>query len=196
MLEYLMAVSLAYSVGSISSAIVVCRCLGLPDPRTQGSRNPGATNVLRLSGKGAAAVTLTGDLLKGLAPLLVGRLLDAPETWLASMGLAVLLGHVYPVFFGFQGGKGVATYIGVLYGLVWPAGIAFTLAWLLVAYLFRYSSLAALAATASSPVFVLLFHPSPLYLLAVVIMVALVVWRHRPNIEKLLAGTEGKMGAK
>lgn len=192
----LLLIACAYLIGSISSAIVVCRALGLPDPRTQGSKNPGATNVLRLSGKKAAIVTLAGDLLKGLLPLLLGKWLAVGDLTLAAMGLAAFLGHLYPVFFGFQGGKGVATYIGVLYGYAWPAGIAFMLTWVLVAILFRYSSLAALVAASVSPLVLAWLDSDPAVMLASVTMVALLLWRHQSNIRKLMAGNESKIGSK
>jgi glycerol-3-phosphate acyltransferase PlsY len=189
-------IAFAYLIGSISSAIVVCRALGLPDPRTQGSKNPGATNVLRLSGKKAAIITLTGDLLKGLLPLLLGKWWAVDELSLAAIGLAAFLGHLYPIFFGFQGGKGVATYIGVLFGFAWPAGLAFMLIWVSVAALFRYSSLAALIAASVSPLVLVWLGSGPAILLAGMTMVALLLWRHQSNIRNLLAGKESKIGAK
>ena len=186
----------SYLLGSISSAIVVCRAGGFPDPRAQGSGNPGATNVLRLAGKPAAVITLAGDLLKGLLPLVIGRLLGVSDPGLALMGIAAFSGHVYPVFFGFHGGKGVATFIGVLYGFAWPAGIGFMLVWLALAGLFRYSSLAALGAAVSAPFMVFMLNGSWIHAAVVVLMVALIFWRHRGNLRKLLAGTESKIGAK
>ena len=136
-----------YLFGSISTAIIVCKLMGLPDPRTQGSRNPGATNVARLGGKKAAALTLAGDMLKGLLPVTIAHALGSDATILAGTALAAFLGHLYPVFFGFQGGKGVATALGVIYGLYWPVGLLTSAVWLIMAVLFRYSSLAALVAT-------------------------------------------------
>ncbi len=188
-------IGLSYLLGSLSSAVIVCRLAGHPDPRSLGSRNPGATNVLRIAGRGAAALTLAGDLLKGLLPLALGHWLRLPDATLAAMGVAAFLGHLYPVFFGFQGGKGVATFIGVLYGLAWQCGVVFMVLWLAVAGLFRYSSLAALVATSLSPVAVALVHPSPPYLLAVTAMSVVILWRHRSNIQNLIAGTERKIGA-
>lgn len=189
-------VLLSYLMGSVSSAILICKVLGSVDPRTNGSGNPGATNVLRLYGKKAALFTLTGDLLKGLIPLLVGKMLSLPEATLAMMGVAVFLGHLYPVFFGFQGGKGVATLIGVLYGIAWPLGILFMLEWLVIATVFRISSLSALVAAASSPFIVHAVTGSGYFLAAVCFMVALLFWRHRSNISKLVAGTEAKIKVK
>ena len=196
MFLYLILVSLAYLFGSISSAIVLCRIAGYPDPRRQGSGNPGASNILRLYGKKAAAITLAGDLLKGLLPVLIGRALQVPEVILAGMGVAAFLGHLYPIFFQFEGGKGVATFIGILYGLAWPAGVAFMLVWIVTAATFRYSSLSALVATALSPVLVFIMVPSYAYLTATLLMAGLIFWRHQANIRRLLSGTERKIGSK
>jgi acyl phosphate:glycerol-3-phosphate acyltransferase len=196
MFLYLILVSLAYLFGSISSAIVLCRIAGYPDPRRQGSGNPGASNILRLYGKKAAAITLAGDLLKGLLPLLIGRALQVPEVILASLGVAAFLGHLYPIFFQFEGGKGVATFIGILYGLAWPAGVAFMLVWIVIAATFRYSSLSALVATALSPVLVFITVSSYAYLTATLLMAGFIFWRHQANIRKLLSGTERKIGSK
>ena len=196
MFLYLILVGLAYLFGSISSAIVLCRIAGYPDPRRQGSGNPGASNILRLYGKKAAAITLAGDLLKGLLPVLIGRALQVPEVILAGMGVAAFLGHLYPIFFQFEGGKGVATFIGILYGLAWPAGVAFMLVWIVIAATFRYSSLSALVATALSPVLVFIMVPSYAYLTATLLMAGFIFWRHQANIRKLLSGTERKIGSK
>jgi acyl phosphate:glycerol-3-phosphate acyltransferase len=196
MFLYLIPVGLAYLFGSISSALVLCRIAGYPDPRRQGSGNPGATNILRLYGKKAAAITLAGDLLKGLLPVLIGRALHAPDMILAGMGVAAFLGHLYPIFFQFEGGKGVATFIGILYGLAWPAGVAFMLVWIVIAATFRYSSLSALVATALSPVLVFISVPSYAYLAATLLMAGFIFWRHQANIRKLLTGTERKIGSK
>ena len=196
MFLYLILVGLAYLFGSISSAIVLCWIAGYPDPRRQGSGNPGASNILRLYGKKAAAITLAGDLLKGLLPVLIGRALQVPEVILAGMGVAAFLGHLYPIFFQFEGGKGVATFIGILYGLAWPAGVAFMLVWIVTAATFRYSSLSALVATALSPVLVFIMVPSYAYLTATLLMAGLIFWRHQANIRRLLSGTERKIGSK
>jgi acyl phosphate:glycerol-3-phosphate acyltransferase len=193
---YLILVGLAYLFGSISSAIILCRIAGYPDPRRQGSGNPGASNILRLYGKKAAAITLAGDLLKGLLPLLIGRALQVPEVILASLGVAAFLGHLYPIFFQFEGGKGVATFIGILYGLAWPAGVAFMLVWVVIAATFRYSSLSALVATALSPALVFISVPSYAYLTATLLMAGFIFWRHQANIRKLLSGKERKIGSK
>lgn len=183
----------AYLLGSVSSAIIVCRLMGLPDPRTQGSKNPGATNVLRIGGKRAAAITLVGDSLKGLLPMLVGHLLGVGPVALAGIGLAAFLGHLYPVFFGFQGGKGVATALGVQLGLAWPIGLSVAAIWLFVAKVLKISSLSALISMALAPVIVWLFWPEPTLIGMQLIITGLLFWRHRSNIRNLLAGTEGRL---
>ena len=186
----------AYLIGSFSSAVVVCKTMGLSDPREGGSNNPGATNVLRLHGKPAAIITLAGDLLKGLIPILIGKMLGAPHVVLAFMGLAAFLGHLYPVFFGFEGGKGIATFIGVIFGFAWQVGVVFMITWFIIAKLFKFSSLAALVGSLVSILAVSFFLPLPYYLIVMVIMVILIFWRHKANIEKLMAGTESKIGEK
>lgn len=180
----------AYLLGSVSAAIVVCRLYGLPDPRTVGSGNPGATNVLRVGNKRAAALTLFGDLLKGLAPVLVARALSSDPVLLAGVGLAAFLGHLYPLFFRFQGGKGVATALGVLIGLAWPVALAAAATWLVVAKLFRISSLAALTAAVLAPVYMWLLVGEPKFIAMGAVMSLLLIWRHRSNIRKLLSGQE------
>ncbi|MBK7984337.1 MAG: glycerol-3-phosphate 1-O-acyltransferase PlsY [Candidatus Competibacteraceae bacterium] len=189
-----LSVVLGYLAGSVSTAIIVCRIMGLPDPRSEGSRNPGATNVLRFGGKKAAAITLAGDFLKGLAPVLLARLAGLEETGLALTGLAAFLGHLYPVFFGFEGGKGVATAFGVILALSWPVALAALVTWLFMAFVVRVSSLSALTAAALAPLFAWWFGLPGGYLAAVLVMVGLLIWRHRSNIRNLLAGTEGKIG--
>jgi glycerol-3-phosphate acyltransferase PlsY len=195
MLIDVLCVFLAYLSGSLSTAVIVCRLLGLPDPRQQGSRNPGATNVLRLGGNKAAAVTLAGDCLKGLLPVLLAGAVGASAAGLAGSALGAFLGHLYPVFFGFQGGKGVATAFGVLLGLSWQAALAAVLTWLVVAIVSRYSSLAALTATGLSPFYLWWFQAPAVYLAALLLMAVLLIWRHHSNIRNLLAGTEGRIGA-
>ena len=194
-LPYLLALVLvAYLIGSISFAVVVSRLYGLPDPRTFGSRNPGATNMLRGGNRQAALWTLIGDTLKGvLAVLLAQAVLPAgpqAETWLALATLAVFLGHLFPVFFGFAGGKGVATAAGILLALDWPLGLCTLLVWGGIFALTRVSSMAALGASLLAPLFAAwLLGRGPL-LGAVVAMAALLIWRHRSNIRKLLDGEE------
>ncbi|MCC6134098.1 MAG: glycerol-3-phosphate 1-O-acyltransferase PlsY [Candidatus Contendobacter sp.] len=185
---------LGYLAGSISTAIIVCRAMGLPDPRSEGSRNPGATNVLRFGGKKAAAITLAGDFLKGLLPVLLARGVGVDEIGLALTGLAAFLGHLYPVFFGFEGGKGVATAFGVILGLSWLTALATLATWLIMAFTVRISSLSALTAATLAPLFAWLFGLPLIYSAAILFMAILLIWRHRSNIRDLLAGTEDKIG--
>ena len=182
-----------YLFGSISTAIVTCKLMGLPDPRTEGSQNPGATNVLRIGGKKAAFVTLAGDMLKGLVPVLIAQALHASPVILAATALAAFLGHLYPVFFGFQGGKGVATALGVLFGLSWQVGLAVAAIWLVMALLFRISSLSALTAMLLAPLCFWWLQPEPAFIGGMVIITTLLYWRHRTNIRDLLAGKEGRI---
>lgn len=193
MTQDILLVAGGYLFGSISTAIIVCKLMGLPDPRTTGSRNPGATNVARLGGKKAAALTLVGDMLKGLVPVLIAKALHADPTILAATALAAFLGHLYPVFFGFQGGKGVATALGVIYGLHWPVGLLTTGIWLAMAVVFRYSSLAALMAILLTPPGFLWLLPETPIVIAMGVMTVLLYWRHRSNIANLLSGKEGKI---
>lgn len=184
----------AYLLGSISTAIITCKMMGLPDPRTQGSRNPGATNVLRFGGKKAAAVTLFGDFLKGLLPVLIGLVLQVEPLVLALIGLAAFIGHLYPIFFGFQGGKGVATALGVILGLSWQVALAALLTWLLMAKVFRISSLSALTAAILTPLYCWLLAPQTEYIMLFSVISLLLIWRHRSNIRNLMSGAEGKIG--
>lgn len=190
--DYLLILA-GYLFGSISAAIIVCRLMGLPDPRTEGSRNPGATNVARLGGKKAAALTLAGDMLKGLLPVLAAHALHAVPVVLAGTALAAFLGHLYPVFFRFQGGKGVATALGVTFGLYWPVGLVVAGIWLVMAVMFRYSSLAALTASLAIPAGFAWLWPERSLVIAMGLMTALLYWRHRSNIANLLSGREGKI---
>lgn len=184
----------AYLLGSISSAVVVTRIMRLEDPRNVGSRNPGATNVLRYGGKTAAGLTLLGDLLKGVVAVSVARVLTQDALVLALVGLCAFVGHIYPVFFGFRGGKGVATGFGVWLALSPLVALALAVTWLLVAALFRYSSLAALTAAALGPVYTWVFLRQWPYVALSIVMGAFLIWRHRTNIKKLLAGEEGRIG--
>jgi len=180
----------AYLIGSISCAIIVCRLMGLPDPREQGSGNPGATNVMRFGGKKAAIITLLGDLLKGLIPVYAAKLLNIPIELLAATGLAAFMGHLYPVFFKFKGGKGVATSIGVLLGFSWLLGFAFIGTWLAAYKLGKISSLSALVASILSPIYAWFIVGDVTLMGASLLMTVLLVWRHKSNIQKLLAGDE------
>ncbi|MBL1263401.1 glycerol-3-phosphate 1-O-acyltransferase PlsY [Candidatus Methylomicrobium oryzae] len=189
MIEWLF-VPAAYLIGSVSSAIIICRLMGLPDPREQGSGNPGATNVMRIGGKKAAAATLSGDLLKGLIPVYAAHLLGVPAGLLAATGLAAFIGHLYPIFFGFKGGKGVATTIGVLLGFSWVLGIAFVATWLLMYKVGKISSLSALTAAVLAPAYAWFIVGNPVLVVAVALMTAVLLWRHKSNIQRLLAGEE------
>jgi len=186
----------AYLLGSIATAVVVSRLFGLPDPRTIGSGNPGATNVLRTGNKLAALATLIGDLLKGLIPVVVARALDASELVIALTALAAFIGHIFPVFFQFKGGKGVATALGVLLGLSPWLGLGTLVVWLAMAFGLRYSSLAALTAALCAPLIAWLLHLNGVVLIAVGIMSALLIWRHLGNIQRLLQGQETRIGEK
>jgi len=187
----------AYLIGSVSAAIVVCKIMGLPDPRTQGSGNPGATNVLRVGGKKAAAITLFGDMLKGFLPVLVASLIDVAETALALIGIAAFLGHLYPVFFGFKGGKGVATMLGVLFGWHWAVGLATALTWLIMAKVFKISSLSALIATLLAPLYIyLVMGKVTAIIISASVMTLILFYRHRSNIHNIITGKEGKIGDK
>lgn len=180
-----------YLLGSISSAILVCKLMGVPDPRTQGSGNPGATNVLRVGGKKAAAITLLGDMLKGLLPVLAAQLLAMPTAIVAGVAVAAILGHLFPLFFGFRGGKGVATSLGALLAAAWPVGLAVVITWLLVFAVSRVSSLSALTAFVLAPLYAWWLQGEPVFVAAVVFITLLLIWRHRSNIRKLLSGSEG-----
>ena len=184
----------AYLLGSLSSAIVYCRMAGLPDPRSRGSGNPGATNVLRIGGKRAAAVVLLGDALKGWIPVAIGTLAGFDHGTVALVGLAAFLGHLFPIFFAFRGGKGVATALGVCIGLSPWLGVLLVSIWLIIAYAFRISSLAALCSALAAPLCAWWLLDEPRLAAAVGTMSVLLIWRHRSNISKLLAGTEGKIG--
>jgi glycerol-3-phosphate acyltransferase PlsY len=189
MIEWLF-VPVAYLIGSISSAIIICRLMGLPDPREQGSGNPGATNVMRIGGKKAAAITLLGDLLKGLIPVYSAGLLGLPVELLSIIGLAAFMGHLYPVFFKFEGGKGVATSIGVLLGFSWLLGFAFIATWLLIYKIGKISSLSALFASVLSPVYAW-FITGDVYMVgASIVMMLFLLWRHKSNIQRLINGEE------
>ncbi len=191
-------VLVAYLLGSISSAILVCRLMGLPDPRTQGSNNPGATNVLRIGGpkaKPAAAVTLAGDMLKGVLPMLAAHAVGAVPLTLALTGIAAFAGHLFPVFFRFRGGKGVATALGVQFGLYWPIGAVTAAVWLFVAKVLKISSLSALISMALAPAVVWVLWPQPEFIGMQLVITGLLFLRHRSNIRKLLRGQEDRIGA-
>ena len=200
------AVVAAYLFGSLAFAIIVSRVMGLSDPRTFGSKNPGATNGLRSGSKAAARVTLLLDGLKGFLPVfLVSRYGEAygmQEATIALVAVAAFLGHLYPVFFRFKGGKGVATFIGVVFGIHWLLGVLTGLTWIIVAFFFRYSSLASLGAAAIAPAYYLIMdRAAPWYAdariaMALFVMALLLAWRHRENIARLAQGKESRLGAK
>lgn len=189
----------SYFIGSISFAVVVSKAMRLPDPHSYGSGNPGATNVLRTGNKLAAVLTLVGDALKGYLAIFLARALigvDVDSWVLPTVAVAAFLGHLFPVFHRFKGGKGVATALGILLGISAWLGLAALSTWLIVAFFMRYSSLAALITALFAPVyFVFLFGFQPMAL-AIATMSALLIWRHQGNIQKLLNGTEGRLGAK
>lgn len=200
-----LATLLAYLIGSLSFAVVVSRAMGLNDPRTYGSKNPGATNVLRSGSKKAAILTLLLDAVKGWLPVFVvkgwGDAFGLGDGTVALVGLAAFLGHLWPVFFRFVGGKGVATAAGVIFGFEPWLGLAALLTWAIVAYFFRYSSLASIVTAIFAPAFYLFGHhvawnaPNEL-ILSLAVMGLLLVWRHAENINRLIAGKESKLGAK
>lgn len=196
----LIATIASYLIGSLSFAVIVSRVMGMDDPRSYGSGNPGATNVLRSGKKLAAILTLLGDGLKGfvavfvaikLAPTLEFTVLD-----IAAISLAVLIGHMWPIFFGFKGGKGVATAVGVLLALSWPTALACLVVWLIVAFALKMSSLAALLAAALSPIFAFFFINNTVLVSTICVIAILIIIRHKSNIQNLLQGKEGKIGSK
>jgi glycerol-3-phosphate acyltransferase PlsY len=191
---------IAYLAGSLSFAVIVSRAFGLPDPHSYGSGNPGATNVLRTGNKLAALLTLLGDGAKGwLAVFLAQRFawrFGVDDTGIALVAVAVFVGHLWPVFFGFRGGKGVATAAGILFAIDWRIGLGTLVTWLVIAAFFRYSSLAALVAAVFAPFFTALVLGFNAYAAAVLVIAAMLVWRHAENIRKLIAGTESRIGAK
>ncbi len=200
----ILAALAAYLMGSLSFAVIVSRAMGLKDPRSYGSKNPGATNVLRSGSKPAAVVTLLLDGAKGWLPVMLvasyGRDWGLGDGTLAMVGLAAFAGHLFPLYFGFQGGKGVATALGVLFGVHWALGLGACASWLIVAYFFRYSSLASMVAALFAPVYYafgdgLAWYSEKSVLLGISVISLLLVWRHAPNISRLVRGTETRIGA-
>jgi glycerol-3-phosphate acyltransferase PlsY len=200
----LLLIPIAYLIGSISFAVVVSKFMRLPDPHSYGSGNPGATNVLRTGNKLAAVLTLIGDALKGYLAVMLARILLGDESltstlnswFLCGVVVAVFLGHLFPIFHGFKGGKGVATACGILFGINWILGLATLGTWLIVAMFMRYSSLAALAAAVFGPIyFVFLFGFQPMGI-ALLVVCLLLIWRHRSNIHNLMNGKESRIGSK
>jgi len=198
-LHYFWLIPLAYALGSISFAVVVSKAMGLPDPYTHGSKNPGATNVLRTGNKLAAVLTLLGDAAKGWVAVTIARAVlgdpasESNNLLLGLVTIAVFLGHLYPIFHGFKGGKGVATAAGILFAISWVLGLATLGTWLIVAFFMRYSSLAALSAATFAPLyFTFLFGVQPMSL-AILVMSLLLIYRHRSNIRNLMNGTETRL---
>lgn len=201
-LHYFWLIPLAYALGSISFAVVVSKAMGLPDPYTHGSKNPGATNVLRTGNKLAAVLTLLGDAAKGWVAVTIARAVlgdpasESNNLLLGLVAVAVFLGHLYPIFHGFKGGKGVATAAGILFAISWVLGLATLGTWLIVAFFMRYSSLAALSAATFAPLyFTFLFGLQPMGL-AILVMSLLLIYRHRSNIRNLMNGTETRLAKK
>ena len=197
---YILYALAGYLIGSISTAIITCRLMGLKDPRGVGSNNPGATNVLRHGGKKAAIITLIGDMLKGLLPVLAVQQLQAGTNIMtmavAITGAGAFLGHLYPLFFKFKGGKGVATFYGALLGFNWITGLVTLAIWLLTALLFKLSALAALVSSLSAPLIIWYFTGSEILIVTTAAMTILLYWRHRSNIQNILNKTEDKIGVK
>jgi glycerol-3-phosphate acyltransferase PlsY len=195
-IHFLIYALAGYLVGSISTAIITCKLMGLEDPRSVGSNNPGATNVLRHGGKKAAIITLIGDMLKGLVPVIAIKMIEPAAAAIALTGLGAFLGHVFPVYYGFKGGKGVATFYGVLLGFSWMAGIAALLVWLLIAFVSKISSLSALVSALCAPFILWQLSHSPELTIMLGLMTALLFWRHRSNVRNIIDGKEHKIGVK
>ncbi|VAW75485.1 Acyl-phosphate:glycerol-3-phosphate O-acyltransferase PlsY (EC 2.3.1.n3) [hydrothermal vent metagenome] len=188
-IDIIMIIS-AYLAGSVSSAIIFARIMGLPDPRQQGSNNPGATNMLRIGGKKAAILTLAGDMIKGVIPVVIARYVGVQPELLIIVGFAAFIGHLYPIFFSFQGGKGVATAIGILLATEWMIALFTIAVWLSMSLLTKTSSLSALTAFFLTPIFVGLMGYSQMTVMVLSILTLILIWRHRSNIRKLIDGTE------
>ena len=201
-LQYFWLIPLAYLLGSVSFAVVVSKAMGLPDPYTHGSKNPGATNVLRTGNKVAAALTLFGDAAKGWVAVTIARaVLSDPissdnNLMLGLVAIAVFLGHLYPIFYRFKGGKGVATAAGILFAISWVLGLATLGTWLIVAFFMRYSSLAALSAATFAPLYFTFLFGLQAMGLAILVMSLLLIYRHRSNIRNLMNGTETRLAKK
>jgi glycerol-3-phosphate acyltransferase PlsY len=201
-LHYFWLIPLAYALGSISFAVVVSKAMGLPDPYTHGSKNPGATNVLRTGNKLAAVLTLLGDAAKGWVAVTIARAVlgdpasESNNMLLGLVTIAVFLGHLYPIFHGFKGGKGVATAAGILFAISWVLGLATLGTWLIVAFFMRYSSLAALSAATFAPLYFTFLFGLQAMGLAILVMSLLLIYRHRSNIRNLMNGTETRLAKK
>jgi len=194
LLTTILLISFAYLIGSFSTAIITCKIMGIEDPRKTGSNNPGATNVLRHGGKKAAIITLIGDMIKGLIPVLISLQFQTEHLTIGLVGLFALLGHIFPIYYGFNGGKGVATYYGVILGINWQVGLIALAVWLLAAALLKISSLSALISIFLTPLILWYFSQSIELCSAVAVMSLFVFWRHKRNIKSLLQGNEAKIG--
>ena len=194
-LPFLLVVA-SYFIGSASAAIITCKLMGKEDPRSQGSKNPGATNVMRFAGKKAAAFTLIGDLLKGLVPVVIGHALGLPWGWLILVGIAAFLGHLFPVYYGFKGGKGVATALGIYFGLNPIVGAVIGITWLISSLVFNMSSLSALIACLLAPLYFFWVTGSIDLFIGLVVITVFIYWSHRGNIMKIIEGTESKISKK
>jgi len=190
----LLCVIIAYAIGSICSAVIVCKIFTLPDPRTTGSNNPGATNVLRIAGKKYAILVLVADMLKGFLPVLIGQLLGMHQSFLAFLACAAVVGHIYPIFFQFKGGKGVATAIGALLGLNITLGILTVIIWGITAKLTKLSSLASIVAIILAPFISLFCYGNASAFIPLTLIMALTLYTHRSNISRIMNGTEPKIG--
>ncbi|KPJ67889.1 MAG: hypothetical protein AMJ43_02790 [Coxiella sp. DG_40] len=192
MITIITCVVIAYLCGSLSCAIIVCKLLHLADPRNKGSGNPGTANVWRIAGKKAAALVLFGDALKGFIPVIIAHVLNVEGIALGLVATAAITGHIFPIFFKFKGGKGVATFLGIMFALSPIAGIAFIITWLIVLSLFQYASLASLVSCVSSIIYIFILSKFA-YLMPIFIIITLIIWKHRTNIQRLFAGTENKI---
>lgn len=192
-IEIFIACIVAYLLGSISSALIISKLMRLPDPRTHGSHNPGASNMLAIGGKKAALLTLLGDSLKGAIPIFFAKNYGLDSAGLSFTTFAAILGHLYPIFFRFQGGKGVATYLGCLLVLSWPSGLCFILTWVGVALSIRLASLSSLISTALTPLFLAYFTHDKIYVISFALITVLIFYRHRSNIKKIFLSSERKI---
>ncbi|MDF1757340.1 MAG: glycerol-3-phosphate 1-O-acyltransferase PlsY [Legionellaceae bacterium] len=190
---FIILVGLSYVCGSFCSAVIVCNFCKLPDPRSEGSKNPGATNVLRISGKKYAAIVLLADILKGFIPVFIGKLFGFEQMGLGIIGLAAVMGHIYPYFFDFKGGKGVATALGVLFGAHFMLGVLSLIIWIMVAFISRYSSLASIVTLLLAPLLSLFYTPDFFAFIPLLVMCYFIVYNHKENFERLQKGSESKI---
>lgn len=192
MIMMIILAAIAYALGSINTAVIVCKLMGLKDPRSEGSKNPGATNVLRMAGKQAAAIVLAADFFKGVIAVWLAKMVGLDGFALGIVGLAATAGHIFPAFFEFKGGKGVATCLGACFGISMPVGLLLLIIWGAVAYVKKFASLASIVACGAAPVLII-FSGQRGAFLGIAAMAVLVVWRHMENIERLKSGSETKL---